>query len=92
MSGGRTGLMGEAGEEGILPLKRTKNGALGVHASGGGGGSSNSVTINMPVDASNADPGSAAKIIAYVDKRAAQATAEALAQMQRMNDQGRRYA
>lgn len=38
MSGGRTGLMGEAGHEGILPLTRTANGDLGVKAIGGGGG------------------------------------------------------
>jgi len=37
MSRGRTGLMGEAGEEGILPLRR-RNGRLGVEASGMGGG------------------------------------------------------
>jgi len=37
MGDGVTGLMGEAGPEGILPLKRTKNGDLGVVAVGGGG-------------------------------------------------------
>ncbi|WP_319517181.1 phage tail tape measure protein [uncultured Martelella sp.] len=36
MSGG-LGLMGEAGSEAILPLKRGSDGALGVAASGGGG-------------------------------------------------------
>lgn len=35
MADGNTGLMGEAGEEGILPLKRI-NGKLGVLAQGGG--------------------------------------------------------
>src|SRR5690606_5627492 len=35
MSGGRTGLAGEAGTEGILPLQRMSNGDLGVQASGG---------------------------------------------------------
>lgn len=34
MAGGRTGLMGEAGPEAIMPLKRGKNGKLGVEASG----------------------------------------------------------
>lgn len=34
MSGGRTGLMGEAGPEGILPLKRGPSGALGVQMHG----------------------------------------------------------
>ncbi len=33
-----TGLMGEAGPEAILPLKRGAGGRLGVEASGGGGG------------------------------------------------------
>jgi hypothetical protein len=35
MAGGRTGLMGEAGPEGILPLDRTSDGRLGVRATGG---------------------------------------------------------
>ena len=37
MSGGKTGLMGEAGPEAIMPLKRGANGKLGVQAEGGGG-------------------------------------------------------
>ncbi len=37
MAGGRTGLMGEAGPEAIMPLKRGKNGKLGVQAEGGSG-------------------------------------------------------
>jgi lambda family phage tail tape measure protein len=41
------GLMGEAGPEGILPLRRGKDGKLGVIAGGGGG----STTINVSVDA-----------------------------------------
>lgn len=36
MAGGNTGLMGEAGPEAIMPLKRGPDGRLGVHASGGG--------------------------------------------------------
>lgn len=35
MSGGKTGLMGEAGPEAIMPLKRSKDGKLGVESSGG---------------------------------------------------------
>ena len=39
MNDGRTGLMGEAGPEAIMPLKRGKaNGKLGVQAEGGSGG------------------------------------------------------
>lgn len=36
MSSGKTGLMGEAGHEGILPLARTRSGDLGVQAQGMG--------------------------------------------------------
>ena len=36
--GGNIGLMGEAGSEAILPLRRGPDGALGVAASGSGGG------------------------------------------------------
>ena len=42
------GLMGEAGPEAVIPLKRTRQGRLGVESSGGG---SNNVVVN--VDASN---------------------------------------
>ena len=41
------GLMGEAGPEAIMPLKRGPNGRLGVEAANGGG----STTINVSVDA-----------------------------------------
>jgi hypothetical protein len=37
MADGRTGLMGEAGAEAIMPLTRGPGGKLGVRASGGGG-------------------------------------------------------
>ena len=38
MNGGRTGLMGEAGPEAILPLSRGSDGKLGVRSQGGSGG------------------------------------------------------
>jgi len=41
------GLMGEAGAEAIMPLKRTSSGDLGVQAEGGGG----NVTVNMTINA-----------------------------------------
>lgn len=44
----RTGIMGEAGPEAIIPLKRGRDGKLGV-ASGGSGAP---VTVNVSVDAS----------------------------------------
>lgn len=37
MAGGKTGLMGEAGPEAIMPLKRGKDGKLGVSVDGGSG-------------------------------------------------------
>ena len=50
-SGGamRNGVMGEAGPEAIIPLKRGRDGKLGVS---GGGGSGGNVTVNVSVDAS----------------------------------------
>jgi hypothetical protein len=58
-SGGsfRNGLMGEAGPEAIMPLKRDSNGRLGVSVAGnanGGGGTSNivNVTVNSGGDSS----------------------------------------
>ena len=42
------GLMGEAGPEAIMPLKRGKGGRLGVESSGSGGGVT---TVNVSVDA-----------------------------------------
>ena len=44
MSGGKTGLMGEAGPEAIMPLKRGSNGKLGVQMEGGGG---DNIVINQ---------------------------------------------
>ena len=39
-------MLGEAGSEAILPLKRTKQGKLGVESSGGGGN-----VVNVSVNA-----------------------------------------
>lgn len=50
IAGGGYGVMGEAGDEAIMPLTRTAGGQLGVRALGGGGGSSN--TYNFPVSVS----------------------------------------
>ncbi|MEJ1158003.1 phage tail tape measure protein [Prosthecomicrobium sp. N25] len=46
MAGGRTGLMGEAGAEAILPLRRGADGKLGVAAASGGPQTVN-VTFNV---------------------------------------------
>lgn len=54
MSGGKTGIMGEAGPEGILPLARTAGGDLGVKTTGGGGGG-DAGTIVQIVDQRGSD-------------------------------------
>ncbi len=46
MGGGDLGLMGEAGAEAILPLRRGPDGALGV-AMGGGGGQAAQIVFNV---------------------------------------------
>ncbi|WP_223553457.1 phage tail tape measure protein [Pseudomonas sp. BF-R-01] len=48
MANGKTGVMGEAGEEAIVPLARDSQGRLGVR----GGGSSSTVNVSVTVDAS----------------------------------------
>lgn len=50
MANGGTGLMGEAGEEAVMPLRRGSDGRLGVSmvgAGSGGGGSSGGVSIGF---------------------------------------------
>lgn len=54
MRDGRTGVMGEAGPEAILPLQRLSNGNLGVLAGGANGGN---VTISAPVSVTVTAPG-----------------------------------
>lgn len=75
MAGGKTGLMGEAGPEAIMPLKRI-NGKLGVAAMGGG----QSVTVNQPItiDARGAVEGTAKIIAREIDKRRPQFAQDAV--------------
>ena len=47
MSGGKTGLMGEAGPEAIMPLQRGPNGKLGVAVNGGESGTTVNQVINI---------------------------------------------
>jgi lambda family phage tail tape measure protein len=50
MSGNRTGLMGEAGPEAIMPLKRAADGSLGVQASGAVQASSSAVFVQPKIN------------------------------------------
>lgn len=49
MSRGRTGLMGEAGPEAIMPLRRGPNGSLGVQMHGGAANENTTVIVNQTV-------------------------------------------
>lgn len=60
LAGGRTGLMGEAGAEAILPLARGADGRLGVAAGGGGR------AVNVTVNVSTPDVGSFRRSEAYL--------------------------
>jgi phage-related minor tail protein len=73
MAGGRTGLMGEAGPEAIMPLKRGKDGKLGVQAAGGG---NVSIVQNFSVSA-NGDE-SVKRIVAQQVPAIAEATKAAV--------------
>lgn len=45
MANGNTGLMGEAGPEAIMPLKRLPSGRLGVETSGAAGGGARNISV-----------------------------------------------
>ena len=71
MSGGKTGLMGEAGPEAIMPLKRGANGKLGVQMEGSSGGEVN-IVQNFSFQANGDD--SVKKLIAQAAPQIAQMT------------------
>lgn len=78
----RMGLAGEAGPEGILPLKRMMNGDLGVQSNGMGSGAQ--FVIN--VDARGSEAGVEAKIMGAImasQKQIMQGTISAVQQMKR---------
>ena len=57
MANGRTGVMGEAGPEAIMPLARGSDGKLGVRSNGGGGGGINVGNINVVVQSNGKQSG-----------------------------------
>ena len=71
MTGGKTGLMGEAGPEAIMPLKRGANGKLGVQVDGSAGGN---VVVNQTFNFSANGDDSVKKIIAQAAPQIAQMT------------------
>ena len=73
MSGGKTGLMGEAGPEAIMPLKRGSNGKLGVQMEGG---ATTTVVQNFNFQANGDD--SVKKLIAQAAPKIAQMTKSSL--------------
>jgi hypothetical protein len=75
MAGGKTGLMGEAGPEAIMPLKRGANGKLGVQMEGGGGDTIN-VVQNFSFQANGDD--SVKKIIAQAAPQIANMTKKSM--------------
>lgn len=79
MANGGIGLMGEAGPEAIMPLRRDSSGRLGV--AGGGGGTVIQQTIN--VDARGADTGVDQKIRAGIAIAVQEANSQLLAQINR---------
>jgi lambda family phage tail tape measure protein len=50
MANGKTGVMGEAGDEAIMPLTRTANGKLGVMAMGAGGAGATQINVEVHID------------------------------------------
>ncbi|MEW5507063.1 phage tail tape measure protein [Pseudomonas antarctica] len=50
MANGKTGVMGEAGAEAIMPLTRTSSGKLGVMAMGGGGAGATQINVAVHID------------------------------------------
>ena len=75
MAGGKTGLMGEAGPEAIMPLKRGANGKLGVQMEGGGG---DNVVINQSFNFQANGDDSVKKIIAQAAPQIAQMTKKSM--------------
>jgi len=76
MAGGKTGLMGEAGPEAIMPLKRGANGKLGVQAEGGRSGDVININQSFNFQANGDD--TVKKLIAQAAPKIAQMTKSSL--------------
>lgn len=79
------GLMGEAGEEAVMPLIRTSDGNLGVRAQGGSGSAPVNVTINQENHFTNADPNSEARMRAWAKQTKDAAVSEAVLQVAKVS-------
>jgi phage-related minor tail protein len=86
VSGGKTGLMGEAGPEAIMPLKRDKNGRLGVSVEGGSG----SVVVNNNINVTGgSDPAAIRMEVAKLMPQITSATKAAVIDARRRGGQMR---
>ena len=74
---GKLGLMGEAGAEAIMPLKRTSSGNLGVEATGGG---STNVVVNVDASGNQQIQGNDGKAEQFGEAIAAAVQAEIIIQ------------
>ena len=63
-----TGLMGEAGPEAILPLRRGRDGRLGVDAGGGGGGINVTVNVDATGTKAQGDDGRAGQFARVISE------------------------
>ena len=75
MAGGKTGLMGEAGPEAIMPLKRGANGKLGVQMEGGGG---DTIVVNQSFNFQANGDDTIKQLIAQAAPKIAQMTKSSL--------------
>jgi hypothetical protein len=75
MAGGKTGLMGEAGPEAIMPLKRGANGKLGVQMEGGGG---DTIVVNQSFNFQSNGDATIKQLIAQAAPKIAQMTKSSL--------------